>query len=500
MLNARSIQGIAVLIIGTFLAIWLGIALVTNQLETILQVSVGALLLICALLGHRIWLLLILFTSMNVALWRWLGSIDVGQMLFIGFSLALFLMRKLRFELKIRELEVWVILISLCIVQAYMRNPVGMHILGSGSVGGRPYFVLALAITSAAILSTLIVPPKELKWALRLSLFGGFLGIPLQMARTGSLTTTSAEDMSRIPTLATCANLISRWVSSRLSPLRACFHPLWALVILASIAMAAASGYRNSVAAIGFIYLAGIFYHGGFRSFMGSLLLGSFALLMLAFINLNFPLPGNMQRALSPLPGSWEEQYIASADQSTEWRVEMWKEALFTDRWIQNKFLGDGIGMTAAQLDQNENLAVTRGGKSSSGLLIQQENMLASGSYHSGPVHSVRMVGYVGLLILLLAMIRVAVHAHRQILRCKGTEWSPVALFFGIPLIIHPFFFIFVFGEYHTAVAQMTLGLAMVRLMERNIPLPAYVVNHRRVHVPLAVRDRAGEVQNARSV
>lgn len=496
MLNARSIQGILVLAIGTFLAIWLGMALVTNQLETILKVGGGALLIICALLGQRVWLLLILFTSANVVLWRWLGTTDIGQMLFIAFSLALFLMRKLRFEFKIRELEIWLILISLCIVQAYMRNPVGLNVLGAGSVGGRPYFVLALSITSAAILSSLIVPPRELKWALHLSLIGGFLGIFLQVARFGNLTQ-NQEGAARIPALSVCANLLSRWVSSRLSPLRACFHPLWALVILTSLAMAAFSGYRNTVAAVGLIYLAGIFYHGGFRSFMGSLLLGSFALLMLAFINLNFPLPGNMQRALSPLPGSWEEQYRTDANLSTEWRVEMWKEALFTDRWIKNKMLGDGIGIASEQLERQMNIAYS--GNEFGGLTGQQVSMLETGSYHSGPVHSVRMVGYVGLAILLLSMIRVAVHAHRQMIRCKGTEWFSLALFFGIPLITQPFFFTFVFGEYHTGVAHTAFGMAMIRLMERNLPLPAYVPQNRRAHVPLIVRDRLGEAQNARS-
>lgn len=113
-------------------------------------------------------------------------------------------------------------------------------------------------------------------------------------------------------------------------------------------------------------------------------------------------------------------------------------------------------------------------GKTSYGLLIQQENMLINGSYHSGPVHSVRAVGYVGLIILVLAMIRVAVHASRQIQRCRGTEWHAVTLLFGIPIIVLPIFFCFVFGEYHTGVASTMMGFAMIRLFERNIPLPAW--------------------------
>jgi hypothetical protein len=39
MTNARSIQGIIILILAIFAAIWLGISIATDQAETILQVS-----------------------------------------------------------------------------------------------------------------------------------------------------------------------------------------------------------------------------------------------------------------------------------------------------------------------------------------------------------------------------------------------------------------------------------------------------------------------------
>jgi hypothetical protein len=504
MLNARSIQGIIALIIGTFVAIWLGMALVTNQFETLLKVGGAALLLTAAFLGRRVWLLFIFFTSMNVALYRWAGTVELGQAMFIGFSGLLFLMRQLHFRVRFGELELWALLIIACIVQAYMRNPVGLSVFGAGNVGGRPYIAIALWVVSAAILSTLIVPPKELKWALRLAVIGAFMGIPLQMARFGNLSSMGGGNTdlelagTRIASFAALSNVMARWVSSQISPLRACFHPFWALVLLLAVGLAAASGFRNAVASVGFIFLVAICYHGGFKSFMASLVMGGFGLALLALVNLNFPLPGNLQRALSPLPGTWEERYITEGSRSTEWRTEMWKEALTTDNWIQNKILGDGIGLTAEQLDRMQNLEASSIGTGRSGLSVQQEQMMVVGAYHSGPLHSIRMTGYVGLLILLLAMIRLAVHAHRQIMRCKGTEWAPAALFFGIPLISQPFFFTLVFGEYHVGVATTVMGMAMVRLMERNLPLPAYVVNRRRAHVPMAVRDRAGAVQNAR--
>jgi hypothetical protein len=494
MLNARSIQGIIAIILGLFFAIWLGMALVTDQLETLVKFAGAALLITAAYLGHRVWLMYIFFTSMNVLLYRWAGTVEMGQLVFIAFTLALFLMRKLRFQVQFTELEFWALLMIACIVQAYMRHPVGLNVLGAGNVGGRPYVALALCIVSTFMLSILIVPPKELKWALGLSIAASFLGIPLQMARYGNLAgavDASIElEGSRVPSFAAISKVLAQLISSRLSPLRACIQPLWLIVLLASLVLAAASGYRNAIANVGFIYLIAICYHGGMKSFLASLLMAAFGLSLLAIVNLNFPLPGNLQRALSPLPGTWEERYRKGGAGSTEWRMEMWKEALFTDRWIDDKLLGDGIGISAEQLQRQINtreMHVSAGGLSS-----QQITMLELGSYHSGPVHSVRMVGYVGLVILLLAMIRLAVHAHRQIMRCKGTEWHPVSLFFGVPLIVQPFFFTLVFGEYHTAVAQTLFGIAMVRLMERNLPLPAYVPKGRRsAHVPLALRERS---------
>jgi hypothetical protein len=496
MLNARSIQGIIAIALVLFLAIWLGMALVTDQFETLLKIGGAIMLLTGAFLGRKIWLLFILFTSMNVMLYRWIGTIEFGQALFIGFSALLFLMRKLHYRVRFGELELWALLIIACIIQAYLRNPVGLNIFGAGNVGGRPYVVIALWIISSAILSCLVVPPKEIKWALRLSIIGGFLGIPLQMARYGNLSSTAEEVMdlgsgNRIASFTSLSTVLARWLSSRISPLKACLHPLWALVLLFTVALAAASGYRNTVANVGFILLVAICYHGGLKSFIASLLIAAFALGLLALINLNFPLPGNIQRALSPLPGTWEERYLRAGDTSTEWRTMMWKEALTTDKWIHNKILGDGIGIKIEDLSRMVGLESGNSSNAGGGLSNQQEQMMILDAYHSGPLHSIRMTGYIGLIVLVLAMIRTAMHAHYQILRCKGTEWASVAIFFGIPLIAYPFLFIFVFGEYHVGVAHTMMGMAMIRLMERNIPLPAYVPWSRRNYVPLVVRTRS---------
>jgi hypothetical protein len=497
---SRSIRGALTIFGALVLALWLGISLATNQTETVIKFATAAMLLVCIFLGRRIWLLLILFMTMNVPVIRGFTTAELGQGLFLGFTFIIFLLRRQPLNLKFGELEVWMLLIAACVIQVYLRNPVGLNLLGSGSVGARPYFLVTLAFVTGIVLGNIVVQPNEIKWSMKLTIIGAFLGMGLSALRTRSLgtggmavsantTMGDSQIAARIGVLGGLGNTISRIVASYVSPLRALLHPLWAPLILLSVAAAAGSGYRNNVAYVGLTYLIAIAYRGGFISVVIAGLSGALGLAALALWNLAVPLPGNIQRALSPFPGTWEQRYVEAAEESTEWRVDMWKEALFTEYWIKNKILGDGLGLT--QQEHQMLQSMEEGGRGlnsmSSGMSQQQEAMMITGGYHSGPVQCVRIIGYVGLLIVVLAMIRVAVHAHRQIQRCHGTEWYPLALFFGIPVIALPFMYVLIFGDFGRDVSATFLAYGMIRLLEKNLPLPAYV---RQRHVPYMLRNR----------
>jgi hypothetical protein len=49
----------------------------------------------------------------------------------------------------------------------------------------------------------------------------------------------------------------------------------------------------------------------------------------------------------------------------------------------------------------------------------------------------------------------------------------------GIPNIWAPFFFIFIFGDFGPALGAFLGGAAMIRILENNLPLPAYVKRKR---------------------
>jgi hypothetical protein len=417
----------------------------------------------------------------------------LAQIAFIAFSIPQFLLRKLPYKLQFTELEFWILMLTLMIAQVYMRNPVGLNIFGGSTVGGKGYALYAIALTSAIILCGLRVPKKHLNWVKKLSIAGGLLNftvsimgslVPSLAYFTGQTYSKSDEvnyedigkavdtrDAGRVGYLTTLGKNIGLWTSSHISPLVALLKPLWLILILISIASVLIGGFRNGIASLAFIYLLGIAYRSGGFAVIVSCFAGMGGIALLAAINLIAPLPPNAQRALTFLPGTWEQRYKDDAKGSTAWRVEVWKEALTSDRWIRNKWLGDGLGFSSAELaaQMNERKGSLMG---ISGFDAHRETVLVNGDYHSGPVSSVRVVGYVGLIIFLVAMTRLAVHAHRLMITFRHTEWFSLTLLIGIPLIYSPIFFVFIFGDFKAAVSIFLINCGLVRILENNLPLP----------------------------
>lgn len=510
-MNSATLKLIFFLILATFSALYLGIAAATAQQEAVSWIVGGSVLITCVLLGTRIWLLIPFLGSMQLTLMipGKPTTMLLAQALVGGFTMLILFARRLNYKLKLRESEIWIILLTLCVVQVYGRNPIGINLFGGESVGGRPYIIYAASLFTALLFCGLKVPPSELRAAMRLSILGGLLNFVLGVigllfpnfgmwfgfaSQTNANNAQMAEETTRatrIEGVRVISQTLALTVASRVNPVIACLLPKWAPLILLSLVFAALSGYRNVFAAIGLTYLVGLFYHGRLLSVIGAMLMGGLFLAILAFTNLVMPLPANIQRSLSFLPGTWQQEHKLDAASSTEWRMEIWKEALFTDRWIQNKILGDGLGFSANELAMQQSMAERKntGRMGVSGFDAHRDAILANGDYHSGPVSAVRTIGYIGLFVMALAQFRLVVLAHRQVLRCRGTEWSPVAMFFCIPIIWSPVFFWLIYGGFGADGPAILMAAGMIRLLENNLPLPAYApgtVSHRAPYIPAA--------------
>lgn len=493
-----SILKLIILALALILAVVMGNLLATDAFTAFLWIAGTAVVVISIYLERRIWLLIPFLGAVELTLKvpSQPTTMLAAQAWVLGFSLVLFLMRRLPYRPRFTEMEFWFLVLSIFVLQAYIRNPVGLNVFGGGTVGGKPYVLFAIDLVTGALLAGLAVTPKDLKLVVRLSIIGGLINLGTSLLgvifpRIGmwmgvaavSQAQVSLEDVgkgydagqaTRISFLGTFGKNASLWLSSFISPLKACVRPFWTSLLIASVAAAAMSGFRNSIAIVGLTYLVGLAYRGGFVSMIISGFMGVLLVIGLSVGNMIAPYPPNIQRAFSFLPGTWEKRYVEDAEGSSEWRFEIWKEALTSDRYIHNKWFGDGLGFSADDLQRSQALTVHGNSIGLTGFDAHREAILLSGDYHSGPVQTIRMIGYVGLALLLVAQIRLAVHAHRQIIRCRNTEWFSLALFIGIPLIWNPIFFVLIFGDFKTAAATLLLGGAMVRMLENNLPLPAY--------------------------
>jgi len=508
-MDTSKIKIIIVGILSVFVALYLGISVATAQIETVAWMLGSAVLITCIALGRKVWLLIPFMSALAIGL-RIPGQPDtglLGQILVIGFSIPLFLLRRLPYRFAFRELEFWLLVLTLFVAQAYMRNPVGVNVFGGDTVGGKAYVVYAIYLVGGLLLGGLTVPVSELKWLLRLSILGGLMNLVVSIVGnlfpaigywTGGAYDQSegfdndsaidAKDATRIGYLGTFSKNSALWISSFVSPLRACFRPLWAVLMLVTLVAAAMSGFRNSIISTGFILFFGICYRSGFFGMMVAVIGMVGGLAGLAVINVIHPLPPNIQRSLTFLPGTWEQRYSADAENSNTWRLEIWKEVLLTNRWIENKWLGDGLGFKASELAA-QTTAREGARMGISGFEAHREAILSNGDYHSGPVQTIRTIGYIGLLFLVLAQVRLAVHAHRQIQRCRNTEWFPLALLVGIPLVLAPIIFVLVFGTFKDTSASLFLSYGMIRLLENNLPLPVYVKRTRIPFIPQTVNN-----------
>lgn len=491
-MDSNKLKAIIIVVLALFAALYLGISAATAQLETIAWVVGGLVFAGCIFLGRKIWILIPFLGAMELAL-RVPGqptTLLIAQILVLGFSTLLFLMRKLPFKLMFTELEWWLIIFSLVVVQVYLRNPVGLNIFGGGTVGGRPYVIFAISVVVAFIFCGLRVTPKDLKSIVPWTIFGGLINIgttalgflfPIIPYMTGADFTNAGEanyenrddyDSSRagrINSLPAAMKNMSLWLASFISPLRALFHPLWCPILVISLIGAAYSGYRTTVMTVGLTYIVGVAYRGGFISLALSAIGGVAAVALLAIVNLMFPLPPNLQRSFSFLPGTWEEQYVTDASGSTDWRLEIWEDALLSDRWIKNKLLGDGLGFSAAELAAQ--MTARKGVRSGvAGLDAHRESIMANGDYHSTLVSTIRTCGYLGAVLLVIATFRLAVHAHRLVKKYKNTEYEVLCLLQGIPLVAAPVWVFLSASSFGQSMSALILGIGMVRLLENNLP------------------------------
>lgn len=485
----NGIKNIAAISVSLLMAVILGQWVVTDPKLAGIAIAIFAAGSLFFILNKNVWILIPAFMTLGIS-FPWIpGDFSPIQLASMYVSVCTFLLlasHKVTLRLRMTSIEWMAVLMLLMLLQAYMRNPVGIRLLGSENVGGRPYVIMLIALAGGVILATTRTDHAQIKKAFKWSVIGYMATFSIQLAASVSATIAgytailfgaggghaSATDELRDSTkagrngaAAVLAKASSRCLVAFRHPLKAMCHPFWGLIVLSALLGAGMSGFRNVIASTLLTLVLGTYYWGRGQAVIRGCFIGVSGYLIINIINIAVPLPPNVQRSLSFLPGTWEERYIIDAEGSTNWRVEMWEEALTTDRYIENKIIGDGLGIRRSDFMFMQEISDSRVITNE----MSQERAMLAGDFHSGPVSSVRVVGYVGLLVLIVTMIVVAVRAHKLIMYSRGKPYFREVIFFCLPMVWGPIFFLFIYGDYKGMVPGLLVQMGLLRLFEINL-------------------------------
>ena len=378
----------------------------------------------------------------------------------------------------------------LYLATVFARNPVGVDFMRSNLIGGRPYFAILLACCGFWVLQHVTIKPRVAMLLPALMCLGSVvnavsglvgyfapgLGFRLATFYSGFMPGGEANPLEPVDTgrverhqyLAGFGVEVGRAAISYANIFKLIFFQniFLSACFFASLVAILLSGFRSNL--IGWLFAIALasYIRGGVRHIVPLVAAGLAGVVMIVVLQtagLSVPLAA--QRALSFIPISWDSRASVDAKGSVEWRVDMWRLALTSDRYIKNKVLGDGFGFDPTELRAQATLTSFRM-DTSAGL---QDYYMITGDYHSGPVSTIRFVGYIGLVLFTALLIANAKYAWKIINSAKKTAFFPLALFSGITAIVHPIFFWLVFGGYGGDFIQATFTLGMLNLIDRSI-------------------------------
>jgi hypothetical protein len=376
----------------------------------------------------------------------------------------------------------------------FARNPVGFWAMQSSMVGGRPYFEIGLAFGAFMILSRVQITDFIAKifplffvipaWCVGIldvigrvipqtgyvlnSIYsgvgtGGATAAFQAEAELGTTRMTGLQNAGVSSVLALCAKYNPITLISPLYP-----HRVMVLVI--AFGAIFLSGFRSALLFAFAVFLLSSILRGRLKDLWVATGVGILALVLLISMQGRFlQLPLTMQRALSWLPGDWSTEAVADAEESSRWRFEMWGWAWNDERILRDKVWGQGFGLSIDDMNLIAMSMIAGGGGQSLLGGSDRESFMITGSFHSGPLSTIKYIGLVGLALYYPLMCYMAWLAWRTCIRARETKAFSLALFVGIPIIYEPFNFVVVFGGLDGNYSQLLFWAGLLNMTQRYV-------------------------------
>ena len=477
-----------ILVIAFGFALYLGVAAATAQGEALAWVAGGVFFAVCLLLGRHVWILIPATLSMRGGINLLPGMIPPWVFMTMvagGFVLMRMALRRQSLKFRWTWMETAMLLVALTIIQAMVRNPVGLRALGGDTAGSKPYFIYVFAF--AAYFLIIISKPdfRIWKWAVILYLCMGILDGLVQAL--SAVYPSFAQVMVRIYSNVSFDEAMGQGIGYQITERRlgflgqigallglvACSYwrplaalaihkPYRALVAAAGVIGVLLSGFRSLTAMLFVQFLVGSTIRRRVIDVVVILICGGTLLAVVTMSGLTRELPFGVQRVLSVLPIDVDPRARDQAENSTQDRIEMWKIALTSDRYIKNKMIGDGFQFSAVEINA---MAESRLASSRLRSVTFIERSLEVGNYHGFHVETIRFTGVIGLVAATIALIVFARAAAKAIGKYRDAPGWGHVIFICMPFLIYPLWYWFVFGSYRTGFPELLAMSGMVKLL-----------------------------------
>ncbi len=492
-MDSQKIKVILVVIISAFAAVYLGVAAATNQTEALAWIIGGVGIVFVLQLGRNVWLLVPAGLLLQGTVNAFPGSPPVwafGSLIAFGIFAMRFALRKPDFVLRLDLMDFAVIFNLLAIIQAYLRNPTSLLMFGGELAGGKPYAVFAVAIMAYFFLSNLRTDLSSFRLAVLVmvcvTLADGLLGVAADfipalaafvlpiysnvnfgVAQAGEAFQIDFSEMRGGASLAFLGRTIALALLCFSRPIRCLLptHPVRLFLFILAAIMILLSGFRSIAAYIFVVYVTVALVRRNFID-IGAVVIAAFlGIAILSMAGFADKLPFGAQRVLSVIPFvPVAAKAKLDADQSSEWRFEMWRIALTSDRYIQNKMLGDGFAMSAREMRAQLDAAQGFGDGSTDQDRI--EAFMLRGSYHGFHVETIRFTGAVGLFAAVFAMFVFMRKAWQLLKHYRGQPIFGFVAFVAIPFAFYPFWALLVFGSYRNDFPQFLAAAGLLKMLD----------------------------------
>ncbi len=237
--------------------------------------------------------------------------------------------------------------------------------------------------------------------------------------------------------------------------------PFRLLFFLGATFLTLFGGFRSGIIFVVMLLSALFFLEGLWRTKWAVIMSGFAVVLLVAIVVFSRQLPLQIQRSLAFLPVDISPDARLDADQSSEWRIDIWKAVL--PEVPQYLLLGKGYGINATDVYLAPFLI-------EQGVYRNHEAAILTGNYHQGLLSLLIPLGLPGLICfgwLILAGFRVLIGNLRNGDPTLRTINRYLLSLFSVQLL----FFCFIYGHFSADIATFCgiLGLS-VSLNSRTEP------------------------------